>query len=297
MLRLTTPSTFVAGFILFMMGVGVFLDAGVGVGAVGTAKRTVGGGAMREGRVKRMEPKFQTPLKPHNRRRHDWDTSDKEGESPRRNLRTPKKSWKMAAEEKHRREVEKQEKMEKRMRMARGAGQEGEWKNEGDRRRGRRRRRKVRRVEKEGGRKRGQNPQGNVVNNGRRAAGKVKFSKGTAKKLSRKSGTEKDKKEKVVKEKPKLPKHSAKPKKADGKKEKGNKNKDKKGGASGEETYVLGEMTKKFTSKSKGECVGTEVISGKDSVVVYTTAQKKRSTCKIRIRFHLNKNPSPNKYQ
>ncbi|ROT70569.1 hypothetical protein C7M84_011176 [Penaeus vannamei] len=38
------------------------------------------------------------------------------------------------------------------------------------------------------------------------------------------------------------------------------------------------------TSKSKGKCIATDAILGKDSVVVYTTNQKKRSKCKITIR-------------
>ncbi|XP_063586236.1 uncharacterized protein LOC134763594 [Penaeus indicus] len=342
MLRLMTPHAFLLGLAVFLVGVSGLLDEGVGVWA---GKSGVGEGALRKGRVRRVEPKFVTPHKPENRRRHDWNMFDEEGESPTRRKRAPKKTRRMAAEEKYKFEMEKRKKMDRRKRNARRTENEGEWIGEGERRRmrkvrrtenegewmgegERRRMRKVRRAEDEderrgkgerkrmrggkegesknagekrgrneenrakkrggggggGGGQRGKKQEGTVINNGKRVSGKVKYGRKKGEKMKKKTEEANKERKKEVKKMTKKVDDAMRRKVATKDKDEKNKNKNKKEKGSREETYVLGEVTTKFSSGSKGKCIATGAVLGKDSVVLYTTNQKKKSKCKIKIR-------------
>ncbi|XP_047470514.1 uncharacterized protein LOC125026256 [Penaeus chinensis] len=308
MLRLMTPHAFLLGLAVFLAGVSVLLGEGVGVWA---GKSGVGEGALKKGRVKRVEPKFVTPHKLDNRRRHDWNMFDEEGESSTRRKRAPKKTGRMAAEEKYKFEMEKGKKMDRRTRNVRRAENEGEWRSEGERKRMRKMRpsedegewrgkgkrkkmragkagesrnageKKGRKEEKRakkrgggGGGQRGKEHGGTDANNGKRTSGKVKYGRKKGEKLKKKTEEANKEGRKEVKKVAKKVDDAMRRKVA-------TKDKDEKG--SGEETYVLG-VTTKFSSSSKGKCIATGAVLGKDSVVVYTTNQKKKSKCKIKIR-------------
>ncbi|XP_037783911.1 eukaryotic translation initiation factor 5B-like [Penaeus monodon] len=340
MLRLMTPRAVLLGLAFLLVGVSALLDEGAGVWA---GKSGVGEGALKKGRARRMEPKFVTPHKPENRRRHDWNMFDEEGESPTRRKRAPKKTRRMAAEEKYKYEIEKRKRMERRTREARIAENEGEWRGEGERRRMRKVRsaeneggwrnegqrkkmRRVRRAENEGewkgegkrrrirklkkagnegesrnggdrrrrkeekkaekggeggGRGQGRKENGNtIVNNGKGE----KFGRKRGEKMKKKTEEANKERRKEVKKMTKKLDDTTRRKVATKDKDKKNKNKKKKEKGSGEETYVLGEVTTKFNSDSKGKCIATDAVLGTDSVVVYTTNQKKKSKCKIKIR-------------